>query len=137
MIRDYWPRVIESDWPLLLQLAQVLGMLDADGNPTDEALVWYVIGYNMVPTGETVTDPETGEVIELRAPETDGQGNPYKLANLATLVDLRARAQALAASNPELLGALQNLGRFFPVDAEGNPKRPGNPVCVRAGDTGG
>lgn len=131
--RDYYLRCVEADKTLLLQLAVVLGMINDRGDPTNEAGIWHEIGPINVPTGETTTDPETGDEIALTAPLVDDQGRVYWHYNLTTTVDLRARAEALAVGNPALAGALSSMARFFPVDEHGNPRAPNNPHCVRAG----
>jgi hypothetical protein len=133
MYRDYWIRCIEADKPLLMELGQVLGMLNAEGGMTSECAVWHEIGPINKPTGETTTDPETGETVDITAPLVDDEGNVYWHYNLTTTVDIRARAEALATEHPALAVALSQMGRFFPVDELGQPRRPASPVCVRAG----
>lgn len=134
--RDYFIRCVDADVHLVLQLGQVLGVLNEDGEPTERAAVWYVLngdGRYYPPNPDAVIDPETGEQTPPPEPLRDTEGSLYWHANLTTDFDLLAHAQALAEDHPELAGALTNLERFFPVDEEGKPRRPKNPACVRAG----
>jgi hypothetical protein len=82
------------------------------------------------PTGETVV--VDGIETALTEPVRDAQGNLYWHANLRTTIDLRERAEAKAASNPELAEALADLDRYFVTDESGQPKVPNEPAMVWA-----
>jgi len=133
MYNEYFPKAIKQDWPLVIEALQILGMLDADEHMTEECAAWVIVGAYPVPTGETRTDPETGQAVAVTAPLTDENGNEYVHGNLTTTVDIFARAQEMAAEYPLLAEALSNLPRFIVVDADGKPKRPSRPMNVRAG----
>ena len=128
---DYFLRFTESDLPAVRQLGILLGELHDtdDGSLVGNGFV--LIGHLTKPTGETVTD-EFGNVIELRRVITDPNGNPYIHANLRTNQDLRAVAELLAAEHPEMAEALSNLGRFFLLDENGQPRTPKQPQVVFA-----
>jgi hypothetical protein len=128
---DYFLRFIESDLPAVRALGILLGELH---NTDDDSLVgngFVMVGHLYEPTGETVTD-EDGNVINLQRVIADPDGQPYIHANLRTNQDLKAVAESMAASHPELAAALSDLGRFFLLDDEGNARTPSNPQRVFA-----
>jgi hypothetical protein len=159
-MNKYYPRCIEADWPTLVNLGVLLGVLqhtpaseemegtpsvgfyEATGEPYDfvdmtrmrpvtpahtwaPGGAWDFIGPIHRPTGE-VDD----EGVPLTEPLTDPEGNVYWHANLLTPIDLRARAEVLAAERPEVAAALADMARFFPVDNNGQPRAPSNPYRV-------
>jgi hypothetical protein len=128
---DYFLRFIESDKPAVRALGILLGELH---NTDDDSLVgngFVLIGHLYAPTGETVLDDD-GNTIELREVIKDQNGQPYIHANLRTNQDLKAVAESMAVSHPELGAALSNLGRFFLLDEEGNARAPKQPQQVFA-----
>jgi hypothetical protein len=122
---DYFLRFIESDKPAVRALGILLGELH---DTEDDSLVgngFVMVGHLYEPTGETTTD-EDGNVINLQRVIADPNGQPYIHANLRTNQDLKAVAESMAVSHPELGAALSDLGRFFLLheqdvfDDEGN-----------------
>ena len=130
--RQYWCRATESDWPELLTLGVLLGVLvEHEGRyhavtPGDFVYPVPVLK----PTGETVM--VDGVETPVKAPVRDANGNLYVHGNLITTIDIRARAEAMAVSNPELASALSQIGRYFVTDAQGQPKAPDSPAMVWA-----
>jgi len=90
-----------------------------------------LIGHLYAPTGETILDDDSN-VIELREVIKDPNGQPYIYANLRTNQDLRAVAESMAVSHPDMAAALSQLGRFFLLDEEGNARTPKQPQQVFA-----
>lgn len=131
--RVYYPRATAADWAQLLHLGFLLGELVVDSEGGFSGPGWVYIGMLSKETGATLTDPETGEEYPERIIVKDANGAPYLHANLYTFTDLRAKAEALAAQQPEIAEALQQLHKYFPHDEDGNPVQPSNPQVKRAG----
>jgi len=125
---DYFLRCTQSDWPELLNLGVTLGILRITETGDHYGDGWDFIGSVYRATGETVSDPETGQPIDLTAPVLAPDGLPYVHANLRLSFDLRDLASS--SDDPAVLAALGNLSRFFVVDESGAPKRPAVPVRV-------
>jgi hypothetical protein len=128
MKRDYYIRAIEADWPKVLEFAELLGV----GRMTEFGFwgeCWVYIGPLNEPTGEfTQVD---GVLVEQRRVITDQQGRVYLHANvLQTEIDLRARAEQLAAQDPEMAVALSQEARYFVTDETGEPVAPSTPAVV-------
>jgi hypothetical protein len=126
----YYIRSIESDWPLVESLAIALGIAQRTEAGELVGQGWVYIGAVYKPTGETVSDPETGLTVELTAPVRDEGGNLYIHANVVYDGSLRELAEAKAATNPELTEALSMIPRFFVTDENGQPRSPANPARV-------
>jgi hypothetical protein len=173
-MNKYFPRCIEADWPTLVNLGVLLGVLQHTPESSEQRVKTVT---TLVSPGDEGFDPElsdepyeetvphplgetetiitpahtwateggawdfigpihrpTGEVddegVPLTEPLTDPEGNVYWHANLLTPIDLRARAEALAAERPEVAAALADVARFFPVDENGQPRAPSNPYRV-------
>jgi hypothetical protein len=117
-MKTYYLRCIESDKPLLFNLAQKLGLLlDVDGVLTTEVYTpqgctWDEVGYINVPTGKTlvVDGVETPET----SPNADKNGNKYWHINLILDDDVVAG----------------KLSKFFIMDADNNPVAPNAPARV-------
>lgn len=92
---------------------------------------WDYIGPIYVPNGETI-ETEMFGLQPVMVPLVNEQGEVLLHANLLTDEDLRANAEALAASHPEIAAGLADLSLYFVVDAEGNAKAPSNPHRVFA-----
>lgn len=132
--RNYFLRSTQADKANLLALGVLLGVLaEHEGSHYATAGDFIILnddGKVYRPTGETVVID--GIETALTAPVLDDQGQPYWHANLRTTINLRERAEAMAASHPELAGALSQFGKYFVTDEEGNPAAPKNPACVWA-----
>ena len=127
----YYIRAIKQDWPTVESLAEALGV--AQRNPETGELVgqgWVFIGPVYKPTGQTATDPETGQTIELTAPACDANGNEYVHANLVYDGSLRELAESRAGQYPEFAAALADVPRYFVTDENGQPVAPRNPARV-------
>lgn len=107
-------RCIESDYPELLALAVAIGAISIENGKVVAApdVLWDYIGYKLV----------NGVPLE------DGNGNKYIHVNTRTTFSVGERAASLAVSNPELAGALANVGRFFVTDEFGQTKMPEVPM---------
>lgn len=116
-------RCIESDYPALLGLAQAMGVLDANGKPTD-GIEWDYIGYKHVGPIPPEGEPDTRPIL------SDGNGNKYVHINVRTPFSVRQAAAQAAASNPTIAAALGDPSRFFVTDAQGNPIDPIVPIRV-------
>lgn len=128
---NYHLRCLESDKQSLLDFGVLLKVLQvSEGKYYATAGDFVEIGYVYRPTGETVL--VDGIPTPLTAPVVDDQGRPYWHANLRTTVNIRERAEARAASNPELASALSQIGKYFVTGEDGQPKAPSNPACAWA-----
>lgn len=136
----YYIRCIQADYNRLLTLGEKLGAIqlqysefvqstDESGNtvetPTGEPTVsatlggaWDYIGYIPQPD---VVDAEGNPVFK---PIEDAQGNPYLHINLITPLALGDVAANMAGTDEEIAAALQDLGRFFLLDEQGNARAP-------------
>lgn len=125
--RNYFLRSAHADRPQLLALGVLLGVLrEHKGRHYATAGDFVELGPVCRPTGETVLvdDIETA----LTEPVLDDNGQPYWHANLRTTINLRERAEAMAASHPELASALSQLGKYFVADESGQPRAPNHPA---------
>lgn len=128
-MNTYYLRFIEADWSAVYALGLTLGI-------EFKGYCWVLCngnGYIYEPTGLYRTDAQ-GDQVPLVAPLKDPNGNPYIHANLRIDFDLKQRAEEIAERNPTMASAMQDLGRFFLLDAEGKPRKPNNPHMVFAGD---
>lgn len=128
MYYPYYLRCLASRRDELIALGVRLGVLQQDADTgavhATDAGCWSEIGIQLERAGGSDDAPEY-------APVTDpDSGEPYWLANLLTPVDLRERAQSLAATDPAIAAALANLSDFFIVDDQGNATAPATPVQV-------
>jgi hypothetical protein len=129
--RDYYLRCLESDKAKLLALGVTMGVLvESEGKHYATAGDFIEIGYVHRPTGETVV--VDGIETALTEPVRDEHGNLYFHWNLRTTIDLRERAESMAASHPELAEALAELSKYFVTDENSQPKAPTNPAVVWA-----
>lgn len=140
-IHEYFLRCIESDRPLLDNLAVKLGIrqltVDDDGTKQYGSVncEWVEIGYLQVPTGEfiEVTD-ESGEVVKqpVMKPKADAEGNLYWHCNLRVYKSLGEIAEELYAKTQDrsLGAAMQSMHKFFVTGEDGRPVRPKNPCVV-------
>jgi hypothetical protein len=126
----YYIRAIEQDWPLVESLAIALGIAQRTEAGEVVGQGWVYIGPVYKPTGETVSDPETGLTVDMTAPVRDPGGNLYIHANVVYDGSLRELAEAKAASNPELAEALSMIPRFFVTGENGEHVAPRNPARV-------
>lgn len=109
-------RCTEEDYPVLLALAEDLGVITIDGEGVTpaEGVTWDRIGYKYV----------AGVPLE------NGSGQKYVHVNLRTTFSLGQRIMETAPSNPAISAALATPGRFFIVDADGNGIMPEFPIRV-------
>lgn len=126
----YYIRATQQDWPTVENLAIALGVAQRTESGELVGQGWVFIGPVMKPTGQTATDPETGQTIQLTAPAKDANGNEYVHANLVYDGSLRALAESKGAEHPELAAALQEVPRYFVTDENGQPVAPRNPARV-------
>jgi hypothetical protein len=126
----YYIRAIESDWPLVESLAIALGTAQRTEAGELVGQGWVYIGPVYKPTGETVSDPETGITVDLTAPVRDASGNPYIHANVVHDGSLRDLAESIAADNPAMIEALAMIPRFFVTDDNGQAVAPKNPARI-------
>ncbi len=138
-MRTYYLRCRVTDRDRLLQLGVALGAIaiaPATGRPY--ALLggeYYEIGE--LPDRQTGTlqpGPNGEQVYANRQPRREG-GQVLYHANLRTPMDLRQRAQELAAGNPEIAAALGNLRRYFVANgANTQAITPTEPQTIFFGD---
>jgi hypothetical protein len=114
-------KCLESDYPTVLMLGYALGALDVDGSPVD-GVAWDYIGYKRVGPQPADGQPDTRPFLD------NGHGDKYVHVNVRTPFSVGARAAELAAGNPEIAGALSEIGRFFVVDGAGNSVMPEFPM---------
>jgi hypothetical protein len=110
-------RCIESDYPTLLAMAEMLGAITiADGEAIGcQGCTWDYIGYKVL-ADESIL--------------ADGSGNKYVHVNVRTPFSVGEAAATLAAGSPEIAAALSQIGRFFITDVGGNPIIPEFPMRV-------
>lgn len=110
-------RCIESDYPTMVGFAELLGVITViDGNiEASPQCIWDFIGY---------------KYLEDNAVLMDGNGNKYVHVNVRTPFSVGEAAATLAAGNPDIAAALQNAGRFFILDEQGNPNMPEFPLRI-------
>lgn len=130
-MKTYYLRCIESDKPLLFNLAQKLGLLvDVDGVLTPQGCTWDEVGYIHVPTGKTlvVDGVETPET----APSADKNGKKYWHINLFVEPPLeQIAAEIYAKTKDKTIGAaMADMARLFVADADGQPVAPKAPARV-------
>lgn len=121
-------RCIESDYPQLLGLAQLIGVIDIiDGQVTPiNGCAWDYIGYKKIGEAPAENEPDNRLYVQ------DAQGNKYVHVNARTPFSVGAAAAEAAALSPEIAAALGNPARFFVTDSEGNAVDPQYPVRVFA-----
>jgi len=118
MIKPYFLRCKQSDFPELVALGKLLGVIDEhEGhihgiNGCDWDLVF-----------------GTGQLYQNGALIVDESGDPYLHINVLTRFDLGDKAREMAVDHPELAQALSSMGKYFLLDAEGKVRRPANPQC--------
>lgn len=116
-MNTYFLRCVDTDLPTLIELGTTLGALQTVDGVTSATLggAWDVIG-----PIEKWDQPGT---------PVKGPGNKvYIHANLRTPIDLRARANELAAGgNGQIVAALGQLNRFF-SKVRKKPDQNGNPT---------
>lgn len=129
-MNTYYLRCVDSDLPRLLALGHALGALQTfeDVVSATGGGCWDVLG--------TLPDPATAQTGGFEMPVVyadilrDAEGAPYFHANLRTPINLRDAAEALAATNPAIAGALASIPRFFVSDDLGAATSPANPARV-------
>jgi len=119
-------RCIESDYPLLLGLAQKMGAISVVNGKVvpAEGVVWDYIGYKLY--GDV---PVEGKK-DTRAVLTDAKGNKYVHINVRTPFSVGEAAAILAGGDPEIAGALADAKRLFVTHEDGSVKDPDQPVRV-------
>lgn len=134
----YYLRCIEADVPSLLGLGKTLGALrdveDDQGNvktvATEGGALDIIGPIYSAPTPTGVLDAFGVEIFQQGAPKADADGNAYWHANLLTPVDLRATAEQLEYTHPEIAAGLAAVGKFFVTDATGAAVPPAQPARV-------
>jgi len=108
-------RCIESDYPTLVALAQMMGVITiVDGKIIEaQGSTWDYIGHKII---------EDGAI--LRAPN----GEPYVHVNVRTPFSIGAAAVEAASQSPEIAAALGDPSRFFVTDGQGNAVDPQFPI---------
>ena len=138
MITPHFPRCKESDFPELVALGRMLGIIDAYHDlDTNETRIYgingcdwdLVFGTGKLYKGTGIFTDVDGMSVEQKTLIVDEDGLPYIHVNVNVRFDLGDKVRELAASKPELAQALSNLGKYFLLDAEGKPRRPANPQC--------
>ena len=131
-MKTYYLRCIESDKPLLFNLAQKLGLLvDVDGVLTPQGCTWVEIGYIPLPTGKIIVNEDGTETPET-APSADKNGNKYWHINLRVEPPLdQIASEIYAKTKDKTIGAaMADMARFFVADADGQPIAPKAPFGV-------
>lgn len=145
-MNTYFIRCVKSDYPRLLALGQKLGAItltysefvqstDENGitveTPTGEPQVTAAQGGAWDYIGEI---PQTGLVDSqgepVYKPICDADSKPYLHVNLITPLSLGELAANMAGTDEEVAAGLQDLGRFFLLDADGNARPPSAPFRV-------
>ncbi len=134
----YYIRCHPADWSELLTLGEKLGAVSITKSESGETTVtanhggaWDYIGEIHQPTGETTTDSE-GIAVPVMAPVCAPDGTPYLHANLITPLALGELAISLRDTDQTIAQALEQLSKFFLLDAEGNARLPPQPHRVFA-----
>lgn len=117
-------RCIEEDYPVLVEMAKAIGVLDAYGNAMQGCL-WDYIGYKKFGAA-----PRRDDELDTRQIVCDPQGRKYVHVNVRTPFSVGEAAAGLAASSPEIAAALGDPSRFFVTDANGQPVDPQFPMRV-------
>lgn len=128
---DYALRCKETDYPQLIQLGKILGVIEQiNGGIVPKGFgAWDYIGYKMdISSGDEIE--LNGKLTRINQTPVCFDGVPYVHVNLRTEVNIRERAEALALENPAIAGALSQIPRFFITDAEGNATLPNEPIRV-------
>ena len=129
-MHTYYLRCIEPDYPTMIALGTTLGVIttNEDGQiMATESGCWDYIGPIYERTGGTDEEP-------VLTAKTDADGNTYIHVNLRSPINMNEAAAALIAEHPELATGLNDMGRFFVIDTDGQPARPNQPHRVFAGD---
>lgn len=119
-------RCIESDYPVLLGLAQALGVITVDGEeiiPCPQC-EWAYIGYKLNGEPPAEGEPDTRQHVK------DANGHKYVHINVRTPFSVGEAAAVLAQGSPEVAAALSQVDRFFITDAQGVPVMPEFPMRV-------
>ena len=130
----YYIRCAPADWPQLIELGKKLGAVTEteDGQiVATQGGAWDYIGEIHQPTGQTTTDSE-GITVPVMAPITAPDGTPYLHANLITPLALGELAISLRDTDQTIAQVLEQLSKFFLLDAEGNARLPTQPHRVFA-----
>lgn len=134
----YYIRCHPSDWAELLALGEKLGAVSVTKSESGETTVtatqggaWDYIGEIHQPTGDTTTDAE-GITVPVMAPIAAPDGTPYLHANLITPLALGELAISLRGTDQTIAQVLEQLSKFFLLDAEGNARLPTQPHRVFA-----
>lgn len=119
-------RCIESDYPALLGLATVMGVITVQDGVVTPApgITWDYIGYKYVGAPPAEGVPDTRPIL------TDGNGHKYVHINVRTPFSVGQAAAEAAASNPDIAAALGDPARFFVTDGSGNAVDPQFPMRV-------
>lgn len=119
-------RCIESDYPQLLGLAQMMGVIEIIDNVvySKPGCAWDYIGYKRDGLPPAEGEPDNRPYL------MDGNGNKYVHINARTPFSVGAAAAQAAASAPEIAAALGDPSRFFVTDAQGNAIDPQYPMRV-------
>lgn len=131
----YYIRCHTADWNELLILGEKLGAVtvtEEDGKKIVSANhggAWDYIGEIHQPTGRTLTDAE-GNAYPETTPIASADGTPLLHANLITPLALGELAMSLRDADQTIAQALEQLGKFFLLDAEGNARLPSQPYRV-------
>lgn len=125
-MNDYALRCIEENYPKLIQLATILGVVGLQDGVVYEKNggIWDYVGYKLVGDIPNEGEPDTRTIL------TDGAGKRYVHINVRTPINVREAAEALAVSNPEIATALSQVPDYFITDAEGNATLPEFPLRV-------
>lgn len=124
----YYIRAKQEDWPQVVAMAKMLGIVSATESGSLAGDGWVYVGPICRPTGSTIT------VGDLKVPEAmpviDENGVPYVHINVVYEGSLRELAESKAQDHPEIAEALGNLSRWFVTDDEDRPRAPNNPAVV-------
>lgn len=116
-MNTYFIRTTANDYPQLIALGVLLGaIVEVEGEIHAPNGAWDYIG----------------AIYKDEVSLKDPQGREYIHINIITPINLADAAAELAADHPEVAEAIDNLGRFFLLDAEGNARAPEQPYRVFA-----
>lgn len=134
----YYIRCHPADWNELLTLGEKLGAVqinsDESGAQTVTATLggaWDFIGEIQQPTGAFTIDVD-GNQVPVMQPIAAPDGTPYLHANLITPLALGELSISLRDADQTIAQALERLGKFFLLDADGNARLPSQPHRVFA-----